>query len=110
MTEFIQVVTTTEKKEDAQKIAKSLLEKRLAGCVQIIGPITSTYWWKGNIETAEEWFCVIKCRVDLYEALEKAIREVHTYEVPEILAMPVIAGNKSYLEWLNGELKKQAPK
>lgn len=107
MTEFIQMVTTTEKKDEAQKIAKSIVEKRLAGCVQIIGPITSTYWWKNNIETAEEWLCLIKTRRDLYEALEEAVREVHPYDVPEILATPVTAGSKSYLDWLGNELKKE---
>jgi periplasmic divalent cation tolerance protein len=100
----IQVITTTETKADAQAIARAVIEKRLAGCVQIIGPITSTYWWQGEIETAEEWMCVIKSRQDLYERLEAAIREVHPYDVPEILAVPVIAGSKSYLEWLEGEL------
>jgi periplasmic divalent cation tolerance protein len=106
MTDYIQVVTTTEKKEDAQKIARALVEKRLAGCVQIIGPIASTYHWKGVIETAGEWMCVIKTRKDLYPELEKSIREVHPYEVPEILAVPVAEGSKDYLEWLDNEIKK----
>ena len=102
----IQVITTTETKASAQAIAHALVEKRLAACVQIIGPITSTYRWQGEIETAEEWMCLIKSRRDLYEALEEAIREVHPYDVPEILAVPVVAGSKDYLEWLNGELRK----
>jgi periplasmic divalent cation tolerance protein len=106
MTEPIQVITTTETKADAQAIANALVEKRLAGCVQIVGPITSTYWWEGKIETAEEWLCLIKSRRDLYADLEKAIREVHPYDVPEILAVPVTAGSKPYLEWLDGELRK----
>ena len=104
MVEYIQVITTTETKEDAQKIARTVVEKRLAGCVQIIGPITSTYWWKNNIEMAEEWLCLIKSRKDLYQELEKAIREVHPYEVPEILAVPVVAGSRNYLQWLEAEL------
>jgi periplasmic divalent cation tolerance protein len=104
MTDTIQVITTTDTKADAQAIARALVEKRLAGCVQIIGPITSTYRWQGEIETAEEWLCLIKSRQDLYEALEEAIREVHPYDVPEILAVPVVAGSKSYLDWLDGEL------
>lgn len=106
MTDYIQVVTTTEKKEDARKIARAVVEKRLAGCVQIIGPITSIYRWKEAIETAEEWMCVIKTRKDLYLELEKSIREVHPYEVPEILAVPVAEGSKDYLEWLGNEIKK----
>jgi periplasmic divalent cation tolerance protein len=102
----IQVITTTETKADAQAIARALVEKRLAGCVQIIGPITSTYWWQGEIETAEEWLCVIKTRVDLYEQLEAAIKKVHPYDVPEILAVPVVAGSEDYLAWLDSELGK----
>lgn len=106
MTEYIQVVTTTETKADARTIANTVVEKRLAGCAQIIGPITSTYWWQEKLEVSEEWLCVIKSRQDLYEELEEAIRKVHPYEVPEILAMPVTAGSKSYLEWLDSELGK----
>ncbi|HUX75775.1 MAG TPA: divalent-cation tolerance protein CutA [Anaerolineae bacterium] len=104
MTAYIQMVTTTETKADAQAIARALIEKRLAGCVQIIGPITSTYWWQGEIKTAEEWLCLIKTRADLYEPLEAAIKEVHPYDVPEILAVPVVAGSKDYLRWLDGKL------
>jgi len=106
MTHFIQVVTTTETKANAQAIARALVEKRLAACVQIIGPITSTYRWQGKIEMAEEWMCLIKSRRDLYEALEEAIREVHPYDVPEILAVPVVAGSRDYLVWLDGELQQ----
>ena len=108
MTNYVQVVTTTATQADAQAIANALVERRLAGCIQIIGPITSTYRWEGKIETAEEWLCVIKSRADLYEALEEAIRDVHPYDVPEILAVPVTAGSKDYLDWLNGELGRES--
>ena len=106
MIDFIQVLTTTETKEDAQQIARTLVEGRLAGCVQVIGPISSLYWWQESTETSEEWLCVVKSRKDLYEALEQAIRQVHPYDVPEILALPVVAGNPDYLEWLNTELRR----
>ncbi|MFZ5559473.1 MAG: divalent-cation tolerance protein CutA [Patescibacteria group bacterium] len=105
--EYIQVFTTTEKREDAEKIAKTLVKKRLAGCVQILGPIGSTYWWKGNIDTAEEWLCLIKSKSTLYSKLEKAIKEIHPYETPEIIATPIFAGSKEYLDWLKNELKKK---
>jgi periplasmic divalent cation tolerance protein len=103
--EYIQLFTTSEKKEDAEKIASEVMEKRLAACAQVIGPMTSTYWWKDKIEKSEEWLCIMKSRKDLYGALEKAIRKVHPYDVPEILAVPVIAGNQSYLEWLDKEVR-----
>ena len=104
--EYIQVFTTTEKKEDAEKISKALVEKRLAGCIQVVGPIISTYWWKDNVETAEEWLCIIKSKKDIFNELEKSIKEIHPYEVPEIIAMPVVAGSDDYLLWLSKELRK----
>ncbi len=105
--EYIQIFTTIENKEDAEKIAKSLIEKRLAGCIQIIGPISSIYWWKNKIETSQEWLCIIKSKKNLYEEIEKSIKEIHPYEIPEIIAMPIISGNKDYLKWLDNELKKE---
>ncbi|MBO3798727.1 MAG: divalent-cation tolerance protein CutA [Thermoproteota archaeon] len=107
MSRYIQVLTTTGGREEAVKIARILLERRLAGCVQVLGPVSSLYWWKGKIEEAEEWLCVIKSREDLYEELEKTIRENHSYEVPEIITMPIVSGSRSYLEWMSMELKKQ---
>ncbi|MEM3713275.1 MAG: divalent-cation tolerance protein CutA [Thermoproteota archaeon] len=106
MSKYIQVFTTTEKKEDALRIARILLEKRLAACFQIIGPLTSLYWWKGKIEEAGEWLCIIKSKEDMYEELEKTIKENHPYEIPEIIAIPIVSGSKSYLEWIDMELKK----
>jgi periplasmic divalent cation tolerance protein len=110
MPEYIQVVTTTERREDAERIAHALVEERLAACVQIVGPISSTYRWHGAIENAEEWQCWAKSRRDLYDEIERVIRRLHPYEVPEIMAMPVMAGSASYLAWLEGEVKKAAEK
>jgi periplasmic divalent cation tolerance protein len=105
MDSYIQVVTTTEKREDGEKIAKALVEKRLAACAQLVGPIVSTYWWKDNIETAEEWQCLIKSKKSLYGEVEKAIKMLHPYETPEIIALPIVSGSDDYLTWLNSELK-----
>jgi periplasmic divalent cation tolerance protein len=101
---YIQVITTTEKRQDADKIAGILVDRKLAGCAQILGPVTSIYRWKGQVETAEEWQCIIKSRHDLYGDIEKVIKSVHPYEVPEIIVVPLIAGSKDYLEWLDGTL------
>ena len=100
MSRYIQVITTVSKKSDAEKIAKSLIDKRLAACVQIKGPIKSIYRWKGKIETAKEWMCIIKTRKILYKKVEKSIRKIHPYEVPEIIAVPIAAANKDYLKWI----------
>jgi len=105
MTEFIQVYTTTEKKDDAGMIAETVVKKRLAACAQVVGPITSTYWWEGAIEEAEEWLCIMKSRKDLYDKLEEAILDVHPYDVPEIVAVPIVSCNPSYLQWLDKEIE-----
>jgi periplasmic divalent cation tolerance protein len=105
MSEYIQVVTTTERREDADRIARMLVDERLAACVQVVGPISSTYRWQGTIETAQEWQCWVKSRRDLYGQIEQAIRRIHPYEVPEILAVPVLEGSASYLAWLDGEVR-----
>jgi len=102
--EYIQVLTTVESYEDAEKIAQALLNKRLAACIQIIGPITSLYWWEEKIEKATEYLLLIKTKKNLYKKLEKAIIEVHHYKVPEIIANPVTGGNPEYLKWLDQEV------
>ena len=77
---------------------------------QVTGPITSTYRWQGKIETAEEWQCWAKSRRDLYPQIEQAIRRLHPYQVPEILAMPILAGSADYLAWLEAETAKTTTK
>ena len=103
----IQVTTTTETKTDAQKIANAAIKNRLAACAQIIGPIASTFWWQGEIETAEEWLCVLKSHSDLYDKLENLILETHPYDTPEVLTTPVTGGSERYLSWLNENLAKR---
>ncbi|GER88949.1 divalent-cation tolerance protein CutA [Dictyobacter vulcani] len=98
--ECIEVHTTIDTREGEQKIAESLVGSHLAACVQVSGPITSTYWWKGQIETAQEWTCTAKTRKDLYSAVEQAIRVAHSYEEPEIVAHLIVAGSKGYLDWI----------
>jgi periplasmic divalent cation tolerance protein len=107
MTDYIQVITTMEKREDIQKVAKEVVKKRLAACAQVIGPITSTYWWEKDIEEAEEWLLIIKTHQELYRTLENTIKEIHPYKVPEIMALPVVDGNQDYLNWLDNEIIKR---
>ena len=107
MAKYLQVFTTTDKPEDAERIANTLVENRLAGCVQIVGPVVSTYWWRGNMETTEEWLCLIKTRQDLYSRLEIALKQIHPYETPEIVAVPITAGSKENLDWLTDELASE---
>lgn len=105
MTGYIQVLTAVETEDDAQRIVRVVVEKRLAACAHVVGPIASTYWWKGKVETTQEWLCVFKSKEAAYEALEREIRSNHPYEVPEILAVPVVAGSRSYLDWIETEVR-----
>lgn len=104
MTEAIQVVTTIGSQAEAATLARELVARRVAACVQVAGPLVSTYHWQGKIECGEEWTCVIKTLASKYDQLEQAILELHPYDVPEILALPVLAGHKRYLDWLAAEL------
>ncbi len=101
MSDYIQVVTTTDSRDLAKRIADELVEKKLAACGQVSGPITSIYEWKGKIENTEEWYCIIKTRSDLYRSVETMIKSLHPYEVPEIIALPIIDGNPDYLKWID---------
>jgi periplasmic divalent cation tolerance protein len=103
METFIQVVTTTDTRELAERIARALVEKRLAACAQIDGPITSVYRWQGQVEQAQEWRCVIKSRSALFEDIVGAIREMHSYEVPEIIATQIDFLDETYRQWLEEE-------
>jgi periplasmic divalent cation tolerance protein len=101
---LIQVSTAIGSQPEARALAEEVIGKRLAACAQIIGPITSVYWWKGAMETAEEWLCLFKTLEDQYARLEAAIRATHPYETPEIIATPVIAVDQGYLAWCVAEL------
>ena len=78
----------------------ALVERRLAACVQVVGPVESRYRWEGRVETATEWLCVAKTTAERYDELEAAIGDLHSYDVPEILAVPVVRGSAAYLQWL----------
>lgn len=105
MKQYIQITTTTDSKEDALNIAGTLVRQKLAACIQIIGPITSVYRWEGKVEQAEEWQCLIKSRQDLFGDVEQAIKTLHPYDIPEIIATPLAGGSTEYLRWVEGELK-----
>jgi len=109
MSDYIQVMTAVDNEEDAQNIASAIVSQRLAASVQIVGPVNSTFWWNNDVETSEEWLCLIKTRADLFPELDALIQQVHPYDVPELLAVPIVAGGKSYLEWLDRETKRPAP-
>lgn len=102
--DYIQIITTLATREDAERIARSLLEEQLAACIQIVGPITSMYRWKGAVERADEYQCLIKTRADRFGEIEEAIARIHPYEVPEVVAVPIPVCGGSYAKWLREEL------
>ncbi len=108
MMAFIQVMTTTETKEQAEAIARCLVEEKLAACVQITAAIESTYIWKGRVEKSKEYLCLIKTREGLFRRVEDAIKKIHSYETPEIIAVPVLNGSTDYLQWMDESLAKQS--
>lgn len=103
---MIQIQTATPDKLQALRIADTVIRENLAACAQVHGPITSTFRWKGEVDTKEEWLCTIKTRTELYEKVEEAILEIHSYETPEIIATPVVRSNGKYLAWVYDETEK----
>jgi periplasmic divalent cation tolerance protein len=94
-------MTTAGSEEEAGRIASMLVERRLAACVQVVGPIVSRYRWEGALEEEREWQCLAKTAATAYEQVEAAIREVHSYDEPEIIATPIVAGSAGYLAWID---------
>lgn len=102
---YIIVMVTTPSKQEAEKIAQRLLDAELIACANIIGPVSSIFHWSGKVEKPEEYMTLMKSRRDLFEKLEEYVKKLHSYEVPEILALPIVEGSKAYLEWLESCLK-----
>jgi periplasmic divalent cation tolerance protein len=102
------VVTTTAPSEaDADRIAEAAVRERLAACAQVQGPIRSTFWWRGSLEHGTEWYCHLKTTGARLEALESLIAGLHPYEVPEIIATPIVEGHLPYLTWLEQEVRSE---
>ncbi len=102
-TDVVVVTTVTGSQEEAQRISNLLIEQRLAACAQVSGPITSTYWWEGEIESANEWAVAAKTTAGKAAACRAAIVEAHSYDVPEVLETPVLGGHPPYLHWVSRE-------
>ena len=105
MPSYIQVMTTTDSKEEGERIAMALVREELAACVQMLGPCLSTYRWEGKIEQSEEWICLIKSEERLFQDIEGAIKDLHSYDTPEIIAVPLVSGSSEYLTWLSSVLR-----
>lgn len=98
--DLVEVRVTTPDEVTAEALATGLVERRLAACAQVLGPITSVYTWEGGTERSQEWLLLVKTTVAAFDALAAAVQEQHPYEVPEVLAVPVAHALTSYAEWV----------
>ncbi len=106
MTDKILVMVTCGSRKEARKIARALVGQRLAACISEIGvPVASKYRWKGKVESAQEFLLLIKTTKKRFTAVRDAVRKLHSYEVPEIIALPIAAGSRAYLNWIAQSVK-----
>ena len=106
MTDKIVVLCTCSSNDEARALANALIEKRLAACVNLMPPVRSIYHWKGAVEEGEETLMIIKSSRPLFEKVRAEIARQHSYEVPEIIALPIVDGSEAYLEWMDRELAR----
>lgn len=107
MTEKIVVFSNCPSEEEARRVAKSLVEARVAACVNIVPGVSSIYHWKGAIEEESEWMLVIKSTREQFETLSAELRKIHSYQVPEVIAIPIVDGNGEYLDWIGREVGRK---
>jgi periplasmic divalent cation tolerance protein len=105
MTDKIVVLSTCASAEEAERLARRVIDDRLAACVNVLSPVRSFYRWKGEIEDSAEWLLIIKSTRDKFDALRAALESAHTYEVPEVIAIPIVDGSPNYLSWIERELQ-----
>jgi len=105
MSDPIVVLVTCGSEEEALKIANALVEAHLAACVNLVAPIRSIYRWEGKIWDEKEWLLVIKTQKDRFEELEKKVKTLHSYSVPEIISLPITEGSSAYLKWIRENTK-----
>lgn len=103
------VLITASSETEGESIARALIEAKLAACVSLT-PVNSIYTWQGQINSDREWQLIIKTDLNLFSALESKVKELHSYEIPEIIALPIVAGSKPYLDWIGENITLEAPK
>jgi periplasmic divalent cation tolerance protein len=105
ISDYVMVFVTTKDKAQAETIAKTLLAERLIACANIVGPVESFFSWEGKVDCAEEFLMVMKTRQSLLDAVVVRVKGLHSYEVPEVLAVPIVGGLESYFGWMDGVLR-----
>jgi periplasmic divalent cation tolerance protein len=106
MADYVQVLTTVDSEEAGVTLARSVVEARLAACVQIVGPIRSLFWWEGKVDDAREWQLLMKTTTERLAELERHIKANHSYDTPEIIETEIIGGSAEYLGWVSGETRQ----
>jgi len=94
------VLTTAGSHDEARRLAHALVQRRQAACVNLVGPVESLYRWKEEVETAQEWLLLIKTTAAMFDGVQATIRELHSYELPECVQVPIEAGTEEYLNWI----------
>ncbi|MCX8151249.1 MAG: divalent-cation tolerance protein CutA [Candidatus Bathyarchaeota archaeon] len=102
---YVVVVVATSSKQEAETIAQTLLEAKLVACVNIVGPVFSRFHWAEKIDHAEEHIMLMKTKADLFEAVSEKVKALHSYKVPEVIALPVMCGSREYLAWIDTVLR-----
>ena len=101
---YIVVFITTKDAEEAEKIGKTLVKRRQAACVNIIPEVSSHFWWKDKLDSSKECLLVVKTRDSLLPDIIKSVKKIHSYSVPEIIALPIVGGNPDYMDWIDSEV------
>ena len=104
-TAYIVLLITTSNSEEAHKIAEMLLKQRKAACVNIVPGVSSLFWWQDKLDSAEESLLIVKTKASLLPEVVSLVKGAHSYDVPEIIALPIVGGNEDYLEWIGKEVK-----
>jgi len=97
---YVVILITTKDVPEAKKIAQALLNKKVIACANIVKDIQSLFWWKGKVDKAKEVLMIIKSKKEHFQKIIKIVKSLHSYDVPEIIALPIVAGNKDYLKWI----------
>ncbi len=107
MEEFAYTVLfiTTVNNEEAQRISSMLLNQKKAACVNIVPRVDSLFWWQGKLDSAQESLLIVKTKTSLLNEIITLVREIHSYDIPEIIALPIVGGNQDYLDWIGKEVK-----